>query len=70
VPGVAKQWEIQGELVTERLVAGAVVAAHAEDEGFPFELRRGIAELLALNRASWRVVLRVKEEHDLLSANL
>jgi hypothetical protein len=32
VPGVAEQWEIQGELVTERLVAGAVVAAHAEDE--------------------------------------
>ena len=37
---------------------------------FPFELRRAVAELLAFDRASWRVVFRAKGEHDLLAAKL
>ena len=52
VPVIAKQWEVQGELFTECLMAGAVVGAHAEDAGLSGEVRRGVAELLAFDGAT------------------
>src|SRR5690606_19284114 len=62
--GVGKQRESQGLLVNKTFVRTQRVARNANDlRACGLEFRQGVAEILGLGGAAWRVVFGVKVQH-------